>query len=146
MKDFRPQQLRTINAVLSKNDVVLVAPTGGGKSLCFQLPAVMTAGLTVVVSPLISLMEDQLENLKKFRIEAAVLSCSTDRAIEKSVFNRLINHDFANPLKLLYITPERMSKSKRFMSALQKCYLSQHLDRIAIGKPIYYIHRLFHSH
>lgn len=88
MKDFRPQQLRTINALLNKNDVILVAPTGGGKSLCFQLPALMTSGLTVVVSPLISLMEDQLENLKKYHIEAAVLSCSTDKAVEKSVYQR----------------------------------------------------------
>ena len=134
MKEFRPQQLRTINAILDKNDVILVAPTGGGKSLCFQLPAVTTPGLTVVVSPLISLMEDQLVNLRKYRIEAAVLSTNTDKAEEKSVYNRLTNHDFTNPLKLLYITPERMSKSKRFMTALQKCYLAKHLDRFAIDE------------
>lgn len=134
LKEFRPQQLRTINATMSNNDVILVAPTGGGKSLCYQLPAVMTAGLTVVVSPLISLMEDQIENLKRFRIESAYLSSATDKATEKNIYNKLTNHDFANPLKLLYITPERMSKSKRFMSALQKCYLAKHLDRFAIGE------------
>lgn len=134
MKDFRPQQLRTINAILSKNDVLLVAPTGGGKSLCFQLPAILTPGLTVVISPLISLMDDQLVHLKNFRIEAAVLSTHTDKSEEKSIYNRLTNHDYANPLKLLYITPERMSKSKRFMTALQKCYLAKHLDRFAIDE------------
>lgn len=134
MKNFRPQQLRTLNAILSKNDVILVAPTGGGKSLCFQLPAVLTPGLTVVISPLISLMEDQLANLKRYRIEAAVLCCNTDKGEEKAVYNRLTNHDYANPLKLLYITPERMSKSKRFMTALQKCYLAKHLDRFAIDE------------
>lgn len=134
MKDFRPQQLRTINALLSKNDVILVAPTGGGKSLCFQLPAIVTPGLTVVVSPLISLMEDQLVNLKKYQIEAAVLSSNTERGEEKAIYDRLTNHNFANPLKLLYTTPERMSKSKRFMTALQKCYLAKHLDRFAIDE------------
>lgn len=134
MTEFRPQQLRTINAILSKNDVILVAPTGGGKSLCFQLPAILTPGLTVVISPLISLMDDQLAHLKHFRIEAAVLSSHTDKSEEKSVYNRLTNHDYANPLKLLYITPERMAKSKRFMTALQKCYLAKHLDRFAIDE------------
>lgn len=134
MKDFRPQQLRTINAIMSGNDVLFVAPTGGGKSLCFQLPAVLTPGLTVVISPLISLMEDQVESVKRFKIEAALLCQSTDKALEKTIYQRLIHHDFASPLKLLYITPERMSKSKRFMSALQKCYLAKNLDRFAIGE------------
>lgn len=75
---FRQQQLQTINCILSKKDVLLIAPTGGGKSLCYQLPAVLSDGLTIVISPLISLMEDQVWSLKNLGIEAELMSSSTE--------------------------------------------------------------------
>ncbi|XP_058065516.1 ATP-dependent DNA helicase Q1-like [Anopheles bellator] len=133
LNDFRAQQLQTINALLSGHDVLLLAPTGGGKSLCYQLPALVTDGLTVVISPLISLMEDQIWSLQKLNISANLLCSSTER----SEVSRVLK-DFSSAskpsLKLLYVTPERMAKSKRFMSALQKCYKFGHLDRFAIDE------------
>lgn len=78
MSRFRDQQLKTINAVLSKQDVVLLAPTGGGKSLCFQLPAIIQKGITLVVSPLISLMEDQVWSMQRLNINAELLCSTTD--------------------------------------------------------------------
>uniref|UniRef100_A0A182K6V6 ATP-dependent DNA helicase n=1 Tax=Anopheles christyi TaxID=43041 RepID=A0A182K6V6_9DIPT len=133
IKDFRPKQLATINAIMSGNDVLLLAPTGGGKSLCFQLPALLSNGLTVVISPLISLMEDQVWSLDRLKVRAQLL-CSTTN---KEVVNRIhkeVSDKKTPSLKLLYVTPERLSKSKRFMTALQKCYNHGNLDRFAIGK------------
>lgn len=154
MTTFRDQQLKTINAILSKQDVLLLAPTGGGKSLCFQLPAIVQKGITIVISPLISLMEDQVWPLQKFNVNAELLCSTTDknkvnnihkqlsdksdtcklicRIIRKNeiIFIRILIGD----IKLLYVTPERMAKSKRFMSALQKSYFAQKLDLIAIDE------------
>uniref|UniRef100_A0A182J4G9 ATP-dependent DNA helicase n=1 Tax=Anopheles atroparvus TaxID=41427 RepID=A0A182J4G9_ANOAO len=132
LSNFRPQQLKTINALLSGNDVLLLAPTGGGKSLCFQLPALVSEGLTVVISPLVSLMEDQVWSLKKLNIEVRMLCSSTEKAAVNQIHKDISNKQGLT-LKLLYVTPERMSKSKRFMTALQKCYNHGHLDRFAIG-------------
>ncbi|XP_058117290.1 ATP-dependent DNA helicase Q1-like [Anopheles ziemanni] len=131
---FRPQQLQTINALMSGNDVLLLAPTGGGKSLCFQLPAVISEGVTVVISPLISLMEDQVWSLQKLGIEARMLSSSSEKADINEIHKILSSVKQKPSLKLLYITPERMAKSKRFMTALQKCYDHGHLDRFAIDE------------
>lgn len=89
MQTFRSEQQKTINAVLSKNDVLLLAPTGGGKSLCFQLPAVILKGLTIVVSPLISLMEDQVWSLKKLDIKAELLCSSTDKTEVSRIYRSL---------------------------------------------------------
>lgn len=79
LTDYRPQQLATMNAIMSKKDVLLIAPTGGGKSLCYQLPALLNDGLTLVISPLISLMEDQVWSLKKFGIKAEYLSSKAEK-------------------------------------------------------------------
>lgn len=135
LKEFRPQQLRTINALLTGHDVLLLAPTGGGKSLCFQLPALITAGLTVVISPLVSLMEDQVWSLQKLNVAAKLLCSTTERSEANEILRSMANPS-QGTLKLLYVTPERMSKSKRFMSALQKCFSNGQLDRFAIGKQV----------
>ncbi|CRL07154.1 CLUMA_CG020147, isoform A [Clunio marinus] len=134
IQTFRSQQLETINVTMSKIDVILVAPTGCGKSLCFQLPAITEAGVTLVVSPLISLMEDQLHGLRKKGISAELLSMSTDSETVNRIHRFLNDADLSNKLKLLYVTPERMAKSKRLMSALQKCYQKEMLERIAIDE------------
>lgn len=83
LNDFRPQQLQTINCIMAKKDVILIAPTGGGKSLCYQLPAMLSDGLTVVVSPLISLMEDQVWSLKKYGVNAELL-CASEKNLSKN--------------------------------------------------------------
>lgn len=79
LSTFRPKQLSIINATLSQHNVLYLAPTGGGKSLTFQLPAMITNGFTLVVSPLISLMEDQLWALRKLGIEAKMLNSNIGR-------------------------------------------------------------------
>lgn len=119
---------------MSKIDVILLAPTGGGKSLCFQLPAVCEPGITLVVSPLISLMEDQIYALKKKGVAAELLSNNTDNEAISRVHKLLADPGYSSQLKLLYVTPERMAKSKRFMAALQKCYQNMKLERIAIDE------------
>ncbi|XP_058832299.1 ATP-dependent DNA helicase Q1-like [Topomyia yanbarensis] len=133
IKDFRAQQLGTINAVLSKKDVLLLAPTGGGKSLCYQLPALVVDGITLIVSPLISLMEDQVWALKKLGIRAEYLCSNTDKETVNIILKQLREGDCSN-LKLLYITPERVAKSNRFMAALQKCYNAKKLTMVSIDE------------
>lgn len=89
MSDFRPQQIQTINAILSKHDVLLLAPTGGGKSLCYQLPAMHSPGLTVVVSPLLALMQNQVWALQKIGIDAEMLEQQTDRAKNNAILKMM---------------------------------------------------------
>jgi ATP-dependent DNA helicase RecQ len=102
--DFRPAQVRAVQAVLSGRDALIVLPTGGGKSLCFQVPALLRDGLTVVVSPLISLMKDQVDALERRGLPAAYVN-STLSAGE--VADRMARAQ-AGALKLLYLAPERM--------------------------------------
>ena len=103
--EFRPQQSQIINSVLSKKDSLVLMPTGGGKSLCFQIPALMFKGLTIVISPLISLMQDQVDSLKANGIKAEYINSSqTPKQIEE-IKNKIKD----NQIKLLYIAPERLS-------------------------------------
>ncbi|XP_044257543.1 ATP-dependent DNA helicase Q1-like [Tribolium madens] len=130
--DFRPKQLAAINATLSKKDVLLVMPTGGGKSLVFQLPALIDPGFTLVVTPLVSLIQDQLVASEKFNIEAATINASTSKNEIKEIYNLMT--DKKSTLKLLYVTPEWIARSKKFMSVLKKCYESKRVARIAIDE------------
>ncbi|GAB0095737.1 ATP-dependent DNA helicase [Sergentomyia squamirostris] len=135
LQRFKEHQIKAVNAILSKHDVILVAPTGGGKSLCYQLPAVVSSGLTLVVSPLVSLMEDQVWSLKKLDIDAELLCSTSDKDVQKNIYKQLGDAGKDGKcLQVLYVTPERMAKSKRFMSALQKCYFAKKVDRIAIDE------------
>jgi ATP-dependent DNA helicase RecQ len=106
--DFRAPQVRAVEAVLSGRDALVVLPTGGGKSLCFQVPALMRPGLTIVVSPLISLMKDQVETLERKRVAAAFIN-STLAATE--VADRLARARDGT-LKLLYLAPERLEAGR----------------------------------
>ena len=100
---FRDRQEQIIQRALTKKDCLVIMPTGGGKSLCFQIPALAQEGLTVVISPLIALMSDQVMSLKANNIEAAFVN-STQSAVEKKeVFNKIES----GALKLLYISPEK---------------------------------------
>ncbi|EGI67277.1 PREDICTED: ATP-dependent DNA helicase Q1-like [Acromyrmex echinatior] len=132
IEKLRELQLPTMNAIMSKEDVILIMPTGGGKSLCYQLPAVMSKGITVVISPLVSLMEDQLHGLRKLDIKATMLCAKADKESIKMTMTALV--DKSCPLKLIYITPEYMAKSNRFMNKLQKAYELGHLERFAIDE------------
>lgn len=130
--NFRPKQLGAINSTLAGEHAIVVMPTGAGKSLCYQLPALVKPGLTIVVSPLVSLMEDQVRSLTKKNIPAMLISSSTSKEDTTTALNAL--KDGKTQLKLIYATPERFAKSKRFMSNLQKCYADGRLQRIAIDE------------
>ncbi|MCA1623465.1 MAG: DNA helicase RecQ [Acidobacteria bacterium] len=101
---FRMNQKQAIETVLEKKDCVVLMPTGGGKSLCYQIPALMLDGLTVVISPLIALMKDQVEALRNNGVEAAFLNSTQTAAEQTEVFRAIRNAK----LKLLYIAPERL--------------------------------------
>jgi ATP-dependent DNA helicase RecQ len=104
--DFRPLQRRVIEPVLAGKDVLAVLPTGGGKSLCFQVPALHGTGLTVVVSPLIALMQDQVARLRSHKVGAATLSGDVDQATMAATFAAAARGE----LRLLYISPERLPR------------------------------------
>ena len=105
LDDFRPSQREVIEDVLRGKDVLCVMPTGAGKSLCYQLPAAIRGGLTLVVSPLISLMEDQVQQLRDEGISAALLNSSLSPALRRQTMDEL-NAGFEG---LLYVAPERFS-------------------------------------
>jgi ATP-dependent DNA helicase RecQ len=105
LDDFRPRQRDDIEDVLAGRDVLCVMPTGAGKSLCYQLPAAVQGGLTIVVSPLISLMEDQVNQLRDENIPAVVLNSSLSAAVRRQTMDELAQ-GFEG---LLYVAPERGS-------------------------------------
>ena len=102
---FRPGQERLIGAILSGRDVLGIMPTGGGKSLCYQVPALMLPGITLVVSPLISLMKDQVTALRKAGVDAAYLNSTLSPDQIRLVYRRA----YQGAYKLLYIAPERLN-------------------------------------
>lgn len=132
LSKFRPLQLRAINLSMSGKDLFLVMPTGRGKSLCYQLPAVCSDGFTLVVTPLVSLMEDQLMYLKKLDVSAVTLNASSSKEHAKMVMGGMT--DSNAPFKLLYVTPEKIAKSKLLMSRLEKAYQAGRLSRIAVDE------------
>ncbi len=101
---FLPLQEQAMSCVLKNRDSVVVLPTGGGKSLCFQAPAVAMPGLAVVISPLISLMKDQVDALTGYGVSAACLNSSLDSDEKRQVTDKIR----AGQLKLLYVAPERL--------------------------------------
>ena len=103
--DFRPGQDRVVASLLAGRSALAVFPTGGGKSLCYQLPALLLDGLTVVVSPLIALMKDQVDALVRRGVAAARLDSTLDGAGARQVYDDIK----ANRLKLLYVAPERLA-------------------------------------
>ena len=102
--DFRYHQRKAILACLRRRDCLAVLPTGGGKSLCFQVPALLLPGLTLVVSPLISLMQDQVGALRNRGVAAAYLSSTQKRAVQRTVRDAMAS----GKLRLLYVAPERL--------------------------------------
>jgi ATP-dependent DNA helicase RecQ len=113
---FRHSQETIIQQVLNKKDVMVLMPTGGGKSLCYQLPSVLLNGLTIVISPLIALMKDQVDSLNLNGIPAAYLNSSQNTEEQKEIAILLKN----NQLRLLYVAPERLfGKDERLMVFLK---------------------------
>jgi len=102
--EFRPLQKEVIESVLNKKDAFVLMPTGGGKSLCYQLPTIMQDGLCIVVSPLISLMKDQVDGLVQNGVNAAYLNSALDFETQQIIIDSLKN----NEIDLLYVAPERL--------------------------------------
>src|SRR5205823_387520 len=113
--EFRPGQQQVVESLLAGRSALAVCPTGAGKSLCYQLPALMLDGVTVVVSPLIALMKDQIDLLAGQGVDAARLDSSLDANEVRAVSDRLR----AGSLKLLYVAPERFN-NERFLAQLDQ--------------------------
>ena len=118
-EQFRPSQLEIISAVLKGNDTLAILPTGGGKSICFQVPAMAKEGLCLVISPLIALMEDQVNRLRDNNMAAAALTSGMRPQDQHEILEAAIN----NELKFLYVSPERL-QTKSFIATLQELPIS----------------------
>ncbi len=119
MSSFRLGQREIIESVLAGNDVLALMPTGGGKSLCYQLPAIMKKGITIVVSPLIALMNDQVKALKSFGVAAGCMHSGLSLEQRKEVFSEMKQSESF----LLYLSPERVQKAG-FSTWLEKQEIS----------------------
>lgn len=108
---FRPLQEKIISTILQKKDALVLMPTGGGKSMCYQLPALLMEGTTVVVSPLISLMKDQVESLQANGIVARALNSTNDDATNAQLHFECVQ----GRVKLLYISPERLMSEMNYL-------------------------------
>ncbi len=113
LSEFRPGQREVVDAVAAGDDVMCVMPTGGGKSLCYQLPSLSRQGTTIVVSPLIALMKDQVDGLQKLGIRASLINSSLSAAEQSEVLNEMASGN----LSLVYVAPERLRNS-RFLDAI----------------------------
>lgn len=116
---FRPMQAEIIQSIYHRKDALVLMPTGGGKSVCYQIPAVTMPGSCVVVSPLISLMKDQVESLKANGIEAAFLNSTLDANEQQEVENAF----FRSEIDLLYVSPEKLV-SGNFLPLLQRAKIN----------------------
>ena len=116
---FRPLQSDIIQTVYDRRDALVLMPTGGGKSICFQIPAITQEGVAVVVSPLIALMKDQVEGLSANGIPAAFINSSLSAAQQQNVEDALM----AGYIKLLYVSPEKMV-SQGFQPLLRRLKIS----------------------
>ena len=123
--DFRPGQEPLIDGILAGRDVLGIMPTGGGKSMCYQIPALLLPGLTLVISPLISLMKDQVAALNGAGIPAALLNSSLDEASYREIVWQIRQ----GMHKLLYVAPERL-ENERFLSLMQE----QEISMIAVDE------------
>ena len=117
---FRERQEEIITSILEGKDVVTIMPTGGGKSICYQVPALILDGLTIVISPLISLMKDQVDNIKNMGIKSAYINSTLSESEIKSILNDVIK----NEVKILYVAPERL-ESTEFLNFITRVKVAQ---------------------
>lgn len=116
---FRGDQEKIINTIIAGNNALILMPTGGGKSLCYQIPALARSGTAVIISPLIALMKDQVDALLKKNVNVAFLNSSISKTEQRSIEKDL----FAGKIKILYVSPERMMTSF-FQNILDKIEIS----------------------
>ncbi|KAJ6611420.1 P-loop containing nucleoside triphosphate hydrolase protein [Mycena sp. CBHHK59/15] len=135
LESFRPDQFEAICATMDGRDVFVLMPTGGGKSLCYQLPAIcvqgQTRGVTIVVSPLLALMRDQVSALRALGVDAVSLDSETPVEEAKEIWKRISS---GVPPMLLYVTPERLIRNPSFRDIISKLYRAKQLARFVIDE------------
>jgi len=113
--EFRPQQKQIIESIFEGNDNLVIMPTGGGKSICYQLPATLLPGVTLVISPLIALMKDQVDGLRANGIGAAFINSSQALEEQQEIFTNVISKE----VKLLYVAPESLSQLEGVLTQVE---------------------------
>ena len=147
---FRKGQVNIITSIINKEDVLAIMPTGGGKSICYQVPALCLDGITIVISPLISLMKDQVDALKTMGVKARLINSS----LSNSEYNEALEEIENDECKIIYIAPERLD-SMEFVNIIREKNISQvaideahcvsqwgHDFRVSYKKIPYFINRL----
>ena len=119
-KSFRREQEQIINSIVKTNDILAIMPTGAGKSICYQIPALLFDGLTIVISPLISLMKDQVDALLAQDIKATFINSTLDRYEFQEILHSIRNNEY----KIIYIAPERLD-SQEFLDTISNVRISQ---------------------
>jgi ATP-dependent DNA helicase RecQ len=127
--EFRGIQEAIVNEVISGGDALVLMPTGAGKSLCYQIPCLVRTGVGIVVSPLIALMQDQVDTLTQLGVNAAFLNSSMDASSASSTIQQLLG----GKLDLMYVAPERLL-SPGFLAILDKLYTDSQIALFAIDE------------
>lgn len=133
IEDYRANQLEAMNASLAGNDVFVLMPTGGGKSLCYQLPALQRTGITVVISPLLSLIFDQVTSLTNKNIPAAHLTSTTTPTMQRQVMKDL-NESSRPILRLLYTTPEKLCLSGTLLKTFETLHNKRMIAQFVVDE------------
>ena len=131
-EDFREKQIQIIKGSLKKWDQLVLLPTGSGKSVCFQLPALLSDGLTIVISPLCSLIKDQVNLLKKKNIDVYSIFSETSLIDKIEICKKIISNE--NNVKLLYTTPETIDNNLNLMESLHILSDKNKLERFVIDE------------